>query len=277
MDSSLVSDNPKPQRPRPKTGYELNAYSQRKLHNEIHSVKPFKRFLDDKQYASGIDPKAGVSQFIKTDVIKPMEREKIYQKTFSTEGNRTERRPVTAKWSLGCTKYPFDANTIPKIQQYTQYNFYKPNKAESEAFRKRTLPTDHLGVQLKNGKGKDIGFLKTKAEYNIQSDSNSYWVPYHKGVSVNNVSSKNYNIINFQPLNNKMIDLTSLVTAKNINNKNKGVTEFADLTRKYRPNFNADFQRYYNENPKRFFKYKGIFSNMYDVSKRTGGISKPFG
>ena len=187
-----------------------------------------------------------------------------------------ERRPGTAKWTLGCTKCPFDYVKIPNVQQYTQYNFYKPRTKETITnYNTNFLKTDHIGMRIPEIKNKNSEFLKIKAEYSSQSDSNSYWVPYHKGVSVNNASSKNYNIINFQPIENK-VDTRSLAF-KNINFKSKGVCEYADLTRTYIPNFSPTFKNYFEENPKRFCKFNGIFSHMYDAAKKSGGINKVFG
>ena len=39
----------------------------------------------------------------------------------------------------------------------------------------------------------------------------------------------------------------------------------------------ADFAEKYNQNPNRFHKFTGIFSNMYDAAHKNGNIIKPFG
>ena len=53
--------------------------------------------------------------------------------------------------------------------------------------------------------------------------------------------------------------------------------EYNDLTKTFRVNVNNDFVEKFNENPKRFHKYTGIFSNMYDASHKNGNIITPFG
>ena len=40
---------------------------------------------------------------------------------------------------------------------------------------------------------------------------------------------------------------------------------------------NKDFSEKINDNPLRFRKYTGIFSDMYDSSHKNGDIIRPFG
>ena len=61
-----------------------------------------------------------------------------------------------------------------------------------------------------------------------------------------------------------------------LNFRKKGIGEYYDLKNIYNKNFNKGFSIKYG-NPKRFYKYNGYFSNIYDVSKRNGKISLPFG
>ena len=218
------------QRQRPKTSYEINSYAQREMRNKIYPVRPFKRFLDIKQAEQGIDPSATVYQSIKSDLIKPIQKDNIFNnRSNSTEPIR-ERRPATAKWALGCTKFTPEPSKIPKVQQYTQYNFYQPRTKETISnYRKGSLPTDHIGMKIPEIKSKDSEYLRIKSEYNIQSGSNSYWVPYHKGISNNNTSSKNYNILNFQPLFNKSDNKSSDTPIKIKHSKYKTVDNFDSI------------------------------------------------
>ena len=64
---------------------------------------------------------------------------------------------------------------------------------------------------------------------------------------------------------------------KTLNYRKKGVGEFSDLSKTFRVNVNKDFIQKYEENPKRFYKFTGIFSNMYDASHKNGNIITPFG
>ena len=64
---------------------------------------------------------------------------------------------------------------------------------------------------------------------------------------------------------------------KTLNNRKKGYGEYLDLTKTFRVNTNKDFVEKYEENPKRFHKFTGIFSNMYDAAHKNGNIIRPFG
>ena len=64
---------------------------------------------------------------------------------------------------------------------------------------------------------------------------------------------------------------------KTLNDRKKGIGEYADLTKTFRLNFNKDFAEKFKSNPFRFHKYTGIFSNMYDASHKNGNIIPPFG
>ena len=94
--------------------------------------------------------------------------------------------------------------------------------------------------------------------------------------STNNISSKDYNIINFKPLP-KANPNPHILLNKTLYFKKKGIGEFADLTKTFRVNFNKEFTAQLKENPYRFRKYQGIFSDMYDSSHKNGDIITPFG
>jgi len=92
-------------------------------------------------------------------------------------------------------------------------------------------------------------------------------------MTVNNTSSVGYDIINGDE--NKLSGFKKIkIFEKKITNKKKGVTEFADLTRYYTPNFIENFKKYTDN--KIFYKYNGIFSYMYNVSHRNGNLAVPF-
>ncbi len=61
-----------------------------------------------------------------------------------------------------------------------------------------------------------------------------------------------------------------------LNNKKKGVTEFADLTRYYAPNYNEKFTDSLNNNKDSFKIYTGIYSKVHDDAHKIGNIIDPF-
>ena len=118
-----------------------------------------------------------------------------------------------------------------------------------------------------------------KSEYSVQKETKKGWVPLSGFDTINNQSGVNYNIITFQPLLYRTTNEKGKIMnqmKKDLNNKKKGVAEYADLTRTYRENYNPDYQRLFKENNKRFFKYQGIFSDMYDSAQKNGDLYKPF-
>lgn len=277
--NSTISNFPrlqKPQKIRPKTGYEYTTYSSRQKMLTLNKpVKPYKRFVDTKIADQGLDPSLAFRKLIKTDVVRPIERENNEYKENSVD---IKQRPQTSRWCLGNTKTTPNIESIPKFQQFKPYYFNKTRtEADIKNYQKFTLKTDHIAIKIPEIKQQDLGFLKTKAEFNTQTQSNSFWKPYYKNETLNNLSSKNYNIINFAPLEKNAANLTGMIYYQNMNNKYKGVSEYTDLTRLNRPNYNKEFAKLYNENPKRFCKYNGIFSNMYDASHKNGNIITPFG
>ena len=64
---------------------------------------------------------------------------------------------------------------------------------------------------------------------------------------------------------------------RNIHHRRKGISEYSDLTKTFSTNFNKNYSRLLTENPYRFHKYTGIFSEMYDAAHRNGNIIEPFG
>lgn len=92
---------------------------------------------------------------------------------------------------------------------------------------------------------------------------------------MNNRSSVSYNILNNG--DNKYSSAVVLkILDKKISNKKKGVTEIADLSRKFNPNFNQYFKEVHNENPDSFKRYNGVFTFMYDSAHKNGNIYIPF-
>ena len=112
--------------------------------------------------------------------------------------------------------------------------------------------------------------MVTKAHYNKNSESTYLWAPRPVTVmNVNNRSGSSYDIINKLPLQYQTVQQNG-VSAKQLFNRRKGVTESADLNSLSSLNPNVDMIRSITENPYEFRKMNGVFTNMYDSAKRFG-------
>ena len=185
-----------------------------------------------------------------------------------------------SKWALSTTARAPNEDKLPKKQQYKNYYFPpKYNNKEVEIYKNNFLKTDCIAIKTPkiNKVPSDKSFLQMKAGYSVRNETKEEykWVPYIKTKSNINVSSKNYDIINFRPLSSN-IHSNCKILNNSLNNRIKGIGEFYELTNFSQPNFNKEYSMKLEENPKRFFKYNGIFTNMYDSSIRNGKINLPF-
>ena len=260
---------------RPRSTINFQAHPKQKLYNHAKPSREYRRFPQEKIYGTGVDSNGNYQHFMSKDIIQPLERPNLY------ETSNSNQRPSSVKWSLRTTKNPPNFEKLPKFQQYKEY-FFPPPRTQNDidSYRIRTLKTDYIGLKVpknitKANANPNYSYLKMKNEYSISSTSNSAWAPKSGFQTINNISSKNYNIINFLPANHT-IDTSGKILDKTINHKTKGVGEYADLTRTYRTNFNSNYQNLVNENPYRFRRFTGIFSRMYDSAHQNGNLSCPF-
>ena len=63
---------------------------------------------------------------------------------------------------------------------------------------------------------------------------------------------------------------------KNINYMKGMIELLSDLTKVFAKNFNVQHNKAFEDNPRIFFNYNGIFSHMYDSAHRNGNIIIPF-
>jgi len=99
------------------------------------------------------------------------------------------------------------------------------------------------------------------------------WLPTNPNFSVNNNSSVIYNIINGEANNLSGIKKIKIFDKK-VTNIKKGIAEFSDLSRSFFPNYNPDYPKFTKDGT--FFRYKGLFSQMYDSAWRNGNLVIPF-
>ena len=185
-----------------------------------------------------------------------------------------------SKWALDTIARAPTYETLPKVQQFKTYYFPpKYNNKDPVKYRAYSLRTDHIGIKIPKIKKieKKNSFLKLKEDYCVstETDKQNWWRPFPIKNLGKNSSSKEYNIINFKPILEKNSNFEMM--NKTINYRKKGNGEFNDLTRTFRVNVNKVFREKFEQNPNRFRRFTGIFSNMYDAAHKNGNIIRPFG
>jgi hypothetical protein len=254
--------------------------------NRPRPQREYRRFLETKIALTGMDPDGKIKEFINKDIIKPVTRPSLYE-DFNIKSPNYKHNDLyntrpnnNSKWALNPSCRAPNYETLPKIQPYQTYYFPpKYNNKEIEKYRAFSLKTDHIGIKIPNLRKieqKD-SFLKLKRDYSVSSETKTHnmWVPFPSKDGIINISSKEYDILNFMP-NISNISNCQIMN-RTINYRKKGVGEYDDLRKTFRVNVNKDFVERFIENPKRFRRYTGIFSNMYDASHKNGNIITPFG
>jgi len=268
-----------------------NPYPTFKLkQKEFNRPKPereYRRFPETKIAFSGIDPSGKIQEFINKDIIRPLTRPSLYEsfniKNPNFQHNKLYKTRINdnAKWALSTSCRAPNYESLPKVQPFKNYYFPpKYNNKDIDKYRNYSLKSDNISIKVPKIKKIEPknSFLKLKKDYSVSSETKfeHRWrpCPITKN-SIINISSKDYNIINFMPLFPN--ENNSEIMNKTLNYRKKGMGEYKDLTKTFRVNVNNDFVQKFNENPKRFYKYTGIFSNMYDASHKNGNIITPFG
>ncbi len=262
----------------PRSKFSLHKLSPtQKNFNLFRPVKPFNRFGKIKIYNTGIDPSSIFLDFIKKDPEKSHKRQ--ISPIITKDMKYIPCSPL--KWVVGCTKSCTKKNLVPKYDPYKEYHFTEKN---NKTFEKTYLPTDHISIREpkicktidNENNNNNFPFLKLKGEYNNTSDSNSFWVPRkYPNKTSSNKSSVDYNIIN-NSMNNSLENNKPRMLNKTIFNKKKGIEEFIVSQRPSGPNHNQTFIKVLKENDRRFRKYKGMFTELYDSATKNGNIFKPF-
>ena len=261
--------------------YKTNSVPKsQKLFSTINPVRPFNRFIKPKKANTGVDPIQIFINFINKDFSKP------YKNTLSSCYNNDKKdiQIENTKWSLGTTCNCPRKQFLPKADPYKNYYFIKnDDNKNKDNLRMTYLSTDHISIKTpdmlntidfkKIDNKKSVLNLK---KLNFNSESNSYWVPFnHQDDNNFNRSSVDYNIINYTE-NKSSGRREATILERSVNNKKKGVTEFTQLQRTFEPNFRPKFAQMFEENNKRFLKYKGTFTQLYDSYNKNGNVYQPF-
>jgi hypothetical protein len=254
--------------------------------NRPRPEREYRRLLETKKAFSGIDPSGKIQEFINKDIIRPLTRPSLYEsfniKSPNYPHNKLYKTKINdnRKWALSTSCRAPNYESLPKVQPFKNYYFPpKYNNKEIDKYRDYSLKSDNISIKVPKIKKIEPknSFLKLKRDYSVSSETKfEYrWKPYPSKNSIINISSKDYDIINFMPIFSNSNN--SEIMNKTLNYRKKGMGEYNDLTKTFRVNVNKDFVEKFNENPKRFNKYTGIFSNMYDASHKNGNIITPFG
>ena len=194
-------------------------------------------------------------------------------------------------------KKNLSAKTIKERANASDIFFFKPPTEKEVSFKtlERTKNLQNSDIfNIKNDtnniskSGETYLFKKfSKTKYNIGNESNSYWkLPDNKIKSVISSSSKDYNILDpkskglYLSKEKMMIECENKKGNVNYMNplyKQKGITEFIDITRNGANNVRKDYITAYNDNPKCFFKTNEVCASFYNCySKYKNLCQKPF-
>jgi hypothetical protein len=231
-------------------------------------VREYKRFIKDKQADTGFDPQGCFIEFMKKDIIKPLDRPK-------------DPLPILVaidRWAINTEKKCPIEEKVPKVQQFKEYNFISRSQDNIEKYKSSFLKTDIVSIRVPKiiKKEENDSFLNLKSKHGALTESfGNSWVPQGNLKTMNNKSSVRYNIISH---NDNTLSGKTVVGALDtlVSRRKKGVGEFADLTRPFYPNINKEHEISLKEHPHMFKIHNGIFSHMYDVSHKNGNIIKPF-
>ena len=255
--------------------------------NNPRPIRQYRRFLPTKKALSGMDPHGTLTEFIKKDIVIPLHRKNLFTDFFDIKSPSYKHNDLiktkmneNSKWALDTIARAPNYETLPKVQQFKTYYFPpKYNNKDPVKYRAYSLRTDHIGIKIPKIKKieKINSFLKLKEDYCVstETDKQNWWRPFPIKNLGKNSSSKEYNIINFKPILEKNSNFEMM--NKTLNYRKKGNGEFNDLTRTFRVNVNKVFREKFEQNPNRFRRFTGIFSNMYDAAHKNGNIIRPFG
>ena len=263
----------------------LKRLSKRQIDFETpHPVREYKRFLAFRVSETGISPEYKFVEFRKRDMIKPLERPSLYDKfNIKSENYKHNNLYKTtknedSKWALGTVARAPDEDKLPKKQEFKNYYFPPEyNNKDPEKYNNTYLKTDYISIkspEIRKYNDKN-SFLKMKGSYSSRKENKKekQWVSNVGNIN-KNMSSKDYNIINFEPLTSR--DSNCKLLKKSLYHKKTGFGEIFDLTNVYNKNFKKEYTGKLEKYKKGFFKYNGVFTHMYDSSIRNGKITLPF-
>lgn len=129
----------------------------------LKSIKLPQRFLKDKIAHSGEDPKGSIIEFIKHDIIKPLDRQ-VSKKEENSHHKNPSIISFNEKWALNSTKLCTSPEMLPKVQQFKEYNFVKYDPIKADHYKKNYIKTDHISLKVPKDEIKQNGrsFIESK-------------------------------------------------------------------------------------------------------------------
>ena len=199
-------------------------------------------------------------------------------------------------------EYSMKKNLSAQIIKERTYNsdifFFKPPSEKEVAHKTIEKTRNHQNSDIFNIKNDTINISKSgetylfkklnKNKYYVTNESNSHWIlPNNKMKSLIGSSSKDYNILDPKSKGIYLSKEKQMSECENKKNnseivinptyKQKGITEFVDITRNGACNTRKDYINAYNNNPRCFFKNNQIGSSFYDIYFQYKGLcKKPF-
>eukprot|EP00744_Colponema_vietnamica_P006077 GILI01008852.1.p1 GENE.GILI01008852.1~~GILI01008852.1.p1 ORF type:complete len:239 (-),score=31.64 GILI01008852.1:117-833(-) len=209
---------------------------------------------------TGIDKDGAHREFVRKDLVPPISRSSEF---------RYDNGPVRSGWAVGCTKA-------------------RPSTVPAGVGRSYELKTDHMRIyqpapdpSLNISAGPSD---RLKYSRNSESKKETAWKPYPH-LRSNDVGGKCnvYNPISHTVTSYVLRDSSTVkcigsvpgtvpeqsILNKGTFNRVKGTTEFADLTRNTHPKENHDHRSAIQNDPRVFYRKKGVFSHMYEACSRS--------
>lgn len=183
---------------------------------------------------------------------------------------------------MRCDKSCPDIKKQPCFEQFKNYSFFDREKQPSQEidnYRNFYVKNDNIAIRPKKVlPHKPPKFLVDKQIIGPHHESYEYssWVP-KQSLTTNNRSSVNYNILaDYESKDDFWSKKIDNLKNQSFNKRQKGITEYSDLTAECSLRHNDVFMENYNKNPHIFKNYRGVFSNMYEMAKKNGNLSVPF-
>lgn len=146
-----------------KMGLSRNSFSRAK--SSSRSTRLPQRFIPDKIANTGDDPKGKYLEFIKNDIIKPLNTKTRQQ----NDRNNFFESCNANRWALNTAKTCTSPYKLPKLQPFKEYNFVKIDPLEAQNHKNSYLKTDHISVKVPTNDiiNKGVTFLEKKSNYSI--------------------------------------------------------------------------------------------------------------
>ncbi len=169
--------------------------------------------------------------------------------------------------------YDTDILFVKQKKMSDKLNNCKNNRKSNYYYQSDIFNIKNDDISLNKVGEKYLFNVPQKIKYTTSRESNSEWHKYVNKNSINNCSSKEYNILAPNRRNNSAITSEKIYKSLNdINNSKKNpiykqhaVSNYSDVIHSYSSNFGKDYTKCYNLNPNCFKKIRGTCSSFGDL------------